>query len=82
MTKKYAMCPICGYTIEIRKNVDAGDFICPTDMVALIAGTEEDYTEDHATVFVLESQESEPESPVVGQLFYNSSNKRVYVYID
>ena len=82
MTKKYAMCPVCGYTIEITEDVDAGDFICPTDGIALVVGTEEEYTEDHAKAFALESLESEPESPVVGQLYFNSINKRVFIYID
>ena len=78
---KYAKCSVCGYTIKISDDKDAGDFICPTDGIALVAAAAPDYIEDHAEGIALESLVSDPDLPVAGQLYYNSIVKKMFVYI-
>ena len=34
---KYAECSVCGYAIAIPDDADAGDYLCPTDLVPLVA---------------------------------------------
>lgn len=46
---KYAKCATCGYTIEIGDDMDAGDFICPTDGTTLVAATVGDHIIKTAT---------------------------------
>ena len=36
---KYAMCTVCGYTIAIPNDAVAGDYMCPIDMIPLVATT-------------------------------------------
>ena len=44
---KYAMCTVCGYTIAIPNDAVAGDYMCPIDMIPLVATTVGGYVKDY-----------------------------------
>lgn len=36
---KYAKCPTCEYSIAIPDDANAGDYLCPSHLLPLVAGT-------------------------------------------